>query len=144
MNELLGEETPDSEDFIVQWLTAAADWIGPNIRVAVERKNDDDNPFCLVTLLSGGEDCTVGDGEDVIQLDIFDVGAQAAKETARLIHRRMAELERNLPTVELWDGRKADADYVQTLMKPSRLDYENDRITRYVARYALGLSYVTA
>jgi hypothetical protein len=70
------------------------------------------------------------------------LAAQAAKLTARRVHRRMTLLARQSPTVTLSDGSLANTDYVTPLLKPRRMEYPNERVVRYVARYQLGLSYV--
>jgi hypothetical protein len=138
---LLGEDAPDAEEMVVRWLS-------PLLRTAVERTNDEVLPFCQVTQVDGADDPNEGIDDPVIQLDILDtarsgmLAAQAAKLTARRVHRRMTLLARQSPTVTLSDGSHANADYVTPLLKPRRMEYPNERVVRYVARYQLGLSYV--
>lgn len=141
MTELLDQETPDSEDFMVSWLQ-------PLLRSATERKTDDELPFAQVQLITGEDDEDCGTSDEVIQVDWFDhardgmTAVQAAKQTAREGHRRIRLLARFLEAVELSDGSFAAADYVNTIMKPVRMPYANDQVVRYVARYGLGLSDV--
>ena len=139
--DLLDENAPDAEDFLCAWLA-------PLLRTATERKTDDEMPFCQVARISGEDDQHTGVDTEVLQLDIFDtaraglLAAQNAATTARNVHRRMTLLGRELTTVTLSDGTTANADYVETVIKPFRMAYANDQVVRYVARYQLGLSYV--
>lgn len=139
--DLLDEDTPDAEDFCCSWLA-------PLLRTATERRTDDELPFCVVTRIAGADDAHTGTDTAVVQLDVYDgardgmVAAQAAALTARDVHRRMTLLARELTTVTLSTGALANADYVDTVIKPFRMDYANERVRRYTARYELGLSYV--
>lgn len=139
--ELLDADAPDVEDFLCCWLA-------PLLRTATERKTDDELPFCQVSRISGGDDEHTGYDEAAVQLDIFDhardnmLAVQAAKLTARDVHRRMMLLSREASTVTLSTGQQANADTVATVLKPFRMPYANDQVVRYVARYQLGLSYV--
>lgn len=139
--ETLELDTPDSEDFVVCWLQ-------PVIRAAVERKTDDPLPFAQVQMITGDDDPECGTSDEVIQVDIFDrardgmTAVQAAKLTARAVHRRMLYLVHHPVEVELSDGSTADVDYLGAPMKPTRMPYANDQVVRYVARYNLGLSAV--
>lgn len=141
MPDLLDHETPDEEDFVVSWLQAV-------MRSATERKSDDELPFAQVQYLTGTDDECYGTSDGVVQVDFYDcardglTAAQAAKDTARLGHRSMMFLARNIPDVLLSNGTIAHADYVNTTMKPVRTPYANERVVRYTARYELGLSYV--
>ena len=141
MPDLLDHETPDEEDFVVSWLQSV-------MRSATERKADDDLPFAQVQYVAGSEDEDAGTSDGVIQVDFYDcardglTAEQAAKDTARLGHRSMLFLARNVPEVVLSNGCTACADYVTTTMRPVRMPYANDRVVRYTARYELGLSYV--
>lgn len=139
--DLLDEDTPDAEDFCCAWLA-------PLLRTATERRTDDTLPFCVVTRIAGADDAHTGMDVAVVQLDVYDgardgmVAAQAAALTARDVHRRMMLLARELTTVTLSTGALANADHVDTVIKPFRMDYANERVRRYTARYELGLSYV--
>ena len=54
----------------------------------------------------------------------------------------MTLLSRELTDVTMSDSSVASPNYVRTQLKPFRMPYENERIVRYVARYAVGLAYV--
>ena len=142
MAELLDQDAPDVEDFLVHWLA-------PVLRCAVERKADDPLPFATVVRISGTDDPHEGVDDPVVQVDIFDtvrdglLATQAAAISARNIHRRMTLLMREPDhTVLMSDARHANCDYVATVLRPFRMAYADDRIVRYVARYQVGLSYV--
>lgn len=132
---------PDAEDFVVCWLQ-------PLMRAGTERKPGDVLPFALVQYISGDDCADEGTEDGVIQIDFFDkarngfVAAQNAKTAARLGHRRMLYLGKHLPDVVISDGTVANADYAYTVMTPKRMEYPDESIVRYVARYAVGLSYV--
>ena len=141
MTLLADSAAPDAEDFTVCWLQ-------PQLRAGVERKTDDPFPFAIVQLVTG-EDCVdSGTEDDIIQVDYLDTArdgltaVQAAKMSARDGHRRMLYLAKHIPNVLLSDARWANCDYLGTLQVPKRMDYPNERVVRYTARYTLGLSFV--
>lgn len=136
MIELLDEAAPDAEDFVVCWLQ-------PLLLAAVLRDSDDPFPFAGVQRVAGGDDENEGLDEPIIQVDILDEGVVAASRTARLVDRRMKLLSRTQPDVTMSDGRVANAEWCDTIQKPIRMPYASESVTRYVARYRLGLSYVT-
>lgn len=139
--DLLSEEAPDAEEFFVSWLQ-------PLLRAATEHKTTDSYPFAVVQYISGADDECTGVEDGVVQVDFFDtardgmVAAQAAKMTARQGHRRIMFLAKHIADVELSDGSVANCDYIETSLKPIRMDYADEQVVRYVARYQVGLSYV--
>lgn len=134
--DLLSETAPDAEDFVVQWLL-------PLYPAATERTTGDALPFCVVARISGPDDPDEGLDQPVVQVDTFGVGAAAASLAAKDVHRRMLYLAKHSADVTMSDSSLANADWVETLLKPFRMPYQDDQIVRYVARYQLGLSYVT-
>ncbi len=134
--DILNEDAPDVEDFI-------ACWMQPEIRSAVERKNDDELPFCVVARISGADDPGAGTDDPVVQLDFYALGAAAVKQAANRGHRRMLLLAKYGETVTLSDDSEASADFVDTIIRPARMAFEHEQIVRYTARYHVGLSYVT-
>jgi hypothetical protein len=140
-DDLLTEHAPDAEDFVVSWLQ-------PIIRAAVERKTEDEFPFAIVQYITGTDSVDHGTEDGVIQIDVLDeardgvVAVQAAKYTADQVHRRMMFLARHIPDVTMSDSSVANCDYLNTTEKFHRQPYQNDKVVRYTARYALGLSYV--
>ena len=141
MTLLADSAAPDAEDFVVCWLQ-------PQIRAAVERRTDDPFPFAIVQLITGDDCVDSGTEDDIVQVDFLDcardglTAVQAAKSTAFDGHRRMLYLAKHIPNVLLSDARWANCDYLKTLQVPKRMDYLNERVVRYTALYALGLSFV--
>lgn len=136
MSDLLDREPPDEEDFIACWMT-------PVIVTAVERPQGDVFPYCVAARVSGADDPCAETDDPVVQLDFYGRGVVEARTAARLGHRRMLYLFKNHPTVTMSDGSLADIDFGETLIKPCRMQFTHDVVVRYVARYRLGLSYVT-
>jgi len=140
-DDLLTEESPDAEDFVVCWLQEI-------IRAGTERKADDGFPFAIVQYLTGVDSVDHGTEDGVIQVDVLDtardgmLAAQAAKVTARQVHRRMMYLAKHIPDVTMSDGTVANCDYLNTTERFNRKSYLNEKVVRLTARYALGLSYV--
>ena len=133
--DLWGEDAPDVEDFITCWMQ-------PLMPTAVERAADDALPSCVVTRISGPDEPQSGTDDPVVQLDFYGQGAVEAKQAANEGHRRMMLLARESRNVTMSDSSVANADFVETLLKPFRMTYAHDLIVRYTARYHVGLSYV--
>ena len=81
--------------------------------------------------------------DPLMQIDTFASTDTLAKQASDITHRRMLLLAWDLTnTVTMPDtGLQANAQYVQTKLKPRREDYGDPQIIRYVARYALGLQF---
>ncbi len=133
--DLLDQDAPDDEDFI-------ACWMQPVMACAVQRVVDEELPFCVVTRVSGADDPGCGTDDPVLQLDFYAHGFAAAKQASKRGHRRMTYLFKYSPTVTMSDGSLVNLDFGETIVKPCRMDYADDRIVRYTARYRVGLSYV--
>ena len=140
--DLFPGESPDAEDFFTSWLQ-------PMLRASTEHKQTDSYPFAVVQYISGADDPETGVEDGVVQVDFFDkardgmVAAQAAKITARDGHRRIMYLAHHIADVTMADGSTANCDYINTVMKPVRMDFADEKVVRYVARYQVGLSYVS-
>ncbi|SRX93562.1 hypothetical protein MSP7336_01801 [Mycobacterium shimoidei] len=135
--ELYDLEAPDLEDF-------TACWLQPLVRASTDHNVNDGFPFVLVQRITGSEYPDCGMADEIVQLDIMDNDPQSASRLHRKVHRRMLYLARYAVDVEMSDGSIANADYVRPTLLPQRMDYTNDLIIRYVARYQMGLSYVAA
>lgn len=134
MTDLLDQDAPDVDDFVVTWLQ-------PVIRAAIERETDDVLPFCVVTRVAGDDDQDCGFNSAVIQLDVFARGVVAAKQASKTVRRRMNYLARYLDHVPLSDGA-ASASYVSNQIDFTRAPYADEQIVRLIARYAVGIPYV--
>lgn len=132
---LLDEAPPDDEDFVVCWLQ-------PLLVSSVERETDD-LPYAGVQHVDGASDPDCGTEDSVVQVDILGLGVAAAKIAANRVQRRMELLFWECSDVVMSDGRTANCDFGRTLMRPKRMPYAHEQIVRFVARYELGLSYVT-
>lgn len=127
-------------------------WLQPWIvglggAAGIEFKTDGPVPFAIVEFVTGADSVDEGTEDGVIQVDFLHSAATAAqKQDAKAFvregHRRMLYLAKHIPAVEMSDGSEATCDYLNTLMKPKRMDYLNEKVVRYTARYALGLSVV--
>ncbi|MGU3650689.1 hypothetical protein [Mycolicibacterium sp. A43C] len=143
MSLLLDEDAPDVEDFVSCWLQ-------PLLRAGIERKKDDPWPFALVQRIDGSDSPESGLDDPVVQIDVLyravgpDVDAAAGKIWANKVHRRMTKLGVEYPDVTLSDGSVSGLDYLRVLRRMKREPFGDDMVVRYVARYALGLSYVAA
>lgn len=142
MSDLLGEDAPDVEDFVCVWL-------GVVVPASVTRTLNDPLPFCVVQRVAGEDDPNEGIDDPAVQVDIFDrardgmTAEQAAKKTANMVHRRMNKLARQPDTtIVLSDGTTANIDFMLRSSKPTRMEYADNQIVRYVGRYYPGLSFV--
>lgn len=135
--------TPDPVDYFVAALA-------PIMRAASERQTDDEFPFALVTLIAGVDNPDAGGSDDVIQVDYLDRARNgleaiaAATATAKSGHRRIMHLARNEVGITISDGSTVYADYLKVRQKPIPMPYANDSVRRLVARYDVGLAFVTA
>lgn len=134
-DSLLDVDAPDDEDFVCCWLQ-------PVIRASVERELGDELPFCTVQRISGADDENEGVDDPTTQIDVYGYGVTAAKAASKAMHRRMNRLFRDCPNVTLSDGTIAALDYGETVIKPFRMTYADDKIVRYTARYKLGFTLV--
>lgn len=142
--ELLEEDAPDAEEFVIAWLEALTDTGG---RVAVEREAGAELPFWIVTRVAGPDDPDCFADWPVVDVDLLvdnTSGDQhvAAKDEAKRTHRRMLYLAQHVPDVTMADGSLANCDWVKSLQRPVRMPYSDKNVIRYVARYELGLSFV--
>ncbi|AXQ64922.1 head-tail adaptor [Mycobacterium phage ThetaBob] len=134
--ELLPEAPPNAELVVVAWLT-------PLGRTALRRKAGDPVPFRLVTRVAGGDDPEIGIDTATVSVHTFASTPEAAVTESDRTHRRMSILTVD-PLTEitmLGSGLVVNVDYCRTLMRPTRVDYEDPNVIRYVARYEIGTSY---
>lgn len=134
---LLNECTEDVEEVVVAWLT-------PLRRCAAVRRAGDELPFTLVHHIDGTEKPQEYTADELVSVHTLcdrALGEMAAKDEAKLTHRRMLLLAKTLPVIDLSDGRQASVDFVQIAETP-RWEFYSNEILRKVARYAIGLSYI--
>jgi hypothetical protein len=128
---------PSAELVVVSWLKE----IG---RAGTRRKAGDPIPFRLVTRIAGADDPELCIDTAVVSVHTFAATPEAAVEESQKTHRRMSVLTRNpLTTITLiGSGDVVNVDYCKTVMNPIEVEYSDPNVTRYVARYEIGLSYV--
>lgn len=142
--QLYDRESPDPEDFFIALLQ-------PVMRAAVERTAGDPYPFAIVQQLPiGKDDPDTGTSDVMIQVDFLDTehdGRPAtanAKLTARRGHRAITYAAQHLSDVLLSNAKWANPDYITTDQMPTPMDYVNESVARYTARYSVGFSFVAA
>lgn len=135
MTPLLPDIAPSAELVVVSWLAE----IG---RAGTRRKSGDEIPFRLVTRIAGADDPEVGIDTAVVSVHTFADSPENAVAESQKTHRRMSVLTRNPLTVfTLLSGEVVNVDYCKTVMNPIEVEYDDPNVTRYVARYEVGLSY---
>ncbi len=97
----------------------------------------------MVNGVTDDEDDNLFTDDQVVSVHTFGGTYTEASDAAALTHRRMQLLIHNPGLdVMLTDNTIVNADYVQTLMGPQWVDYADQTINRFVARYKLGLAFV--
>lgn len=132
--DLLNEAPPDVQRVVCVWLR-------PLGRAATQRLAGDPLPFRLVNRVAGADDHLQGIDIAVISVHTFATRADAIDE-ANLTHQRMLYLARHpFTNIELSTGT-ANINFCETVEKPIHQDYGDPNLTRYVARYRIGLDFV--
>lgn len=133
---LLPDVAPSAEQVVVSWLN-------PLGRTGTRRRSSDPIPFRLVTRIAGADIPDQGIDTAVVSVHTFAAGPEAAVAESQKTHRRMSILTRN-PLTEftiLGTSEVVTVDYCRTVMNPIEVEYDDPAVTRYVARYEIGLSY---
>lgn len=143
--ELLDEDVDDVSTILTVWLTPL---LVPG-QVSYNRRAGDPLPFIWHNHLSGDENVEESSVIELVSIHYLhakgDGGAtvlKAFKDGAKLVHRRMLLLARELPDIELPDGRMATIDFCDVFSRPVTQEYGDEQILQKVGRYRLGLSYV--
>ena len=138
MSLLLPDIAPSAELVVVSWLT-------PIGRAGTRRKSGDPVPFRLVTRMAGADVPEVGIDTAVVSVHTFADSPENAVSESQKTHRRMSMLTQDPSLiVTLLDGSEVYVDYCRTVMNPVGVEYGDPAVTRYVARYEIGLSYYEA
>lgn len=134
--ELVPDAAPSAELVVVSWLR-------PLGRAGTRRRAGDPIPFRLVTRVAGTDNPDVGIDTAVVSVHTFADSPENAIDESSRTHRRMSVLTRNpLTTITLrGSGEVMAVDYCRTVMSPIEVEYDDPNVTRYVARYEIGLSY---
>jgi len=92
-------------------------------------------PFFLVRRITGGDD-KITDCP-VVSIHTFHTDMESAEDAAFQCHDLMLAL--NAKTVVNVESGSFNVDLCETVESPKWVDYENDNLERYVARYRLYL-----
>lgn len=133
MTSLNPEAAPAAELVVSAWLSP---W-----KRGTRRKADDPVPFRLIHTVAGRDCPEEGTTESVVSIHTFADSDLAAVQESEATHRRMTLLATN-PLADITvGGQLVCVDYCKTAMLPTRVDYDDPNVVRYVARYDIGLSY---
>lgn len=130
MTEILDIAPADIETFVVGWLM-------PMYRTSISRRAGDPYPFLLIQQVGSKENLEESSADPLVQVDILceqSLGEDAARDVKDRVHARMLQLGRYLEA----DGT---IDWMKVFESPRRMQYENEQIIRYVARYQFGQTY---
>lgn len=135
--ELFDESAPPIELVVSAWLSP---WKRGTRRLA-----GDPLPFRLFRAVAGTDEVDAGLTESVVSIHTFADSPINALTEANKTHRRMLQLANNpLANITIPGGQEVCVDYCKPVMLPTEVDYEDPNVTRYVARYDIGLSYTSA
>ncbi|QIS06758.1 hypothetical protein F5X71_34605 [Nocardia brasiliensis] len=116
----------DTETFVIAYLA-------PLGYVRAEMPNTPPLPFHLVSRITGSDDGVTDWG--TVQIEVFAANRNSARVAARRMHARMLALSPR--AVVATDKGPASIDHRATLLGPAFLDYQDENLQRYVARYEL-------
>ncbi len=136
MTALYDQAPPNAVEYVIAWLRplGLTDW---------NRPSGETLPFRMVNGVTDVEDDNLFTDDQVVSVHTFAATYTEASDAAAQTHRRMQLLIHNPGLdVTLLDNSVVNADYVQTLMAPQWVDYADQTLNRFVARYQLGLSFV--
>jgi hypothetical protein len=119
----------DHEEMLVGYLQP----ISPG-NVSAEMPNDPDLPFVLVTRLSGGDDRITEFA--IMEISVFHNSRSSASSSARSMHSMMLNLKPSTLGLAA-GGVPVRIDRVSTIHGPSWMDYRDENLRQYTARYVI-------
>lgn len=133
-------QSPDGVELLVTWLAPLDGEVGP------QRYAGQGLPYRWVSDAGGGVDDKIM-SRSAFSVHTFASEYWAAREQARLTHRRMLALGPPLAgqqRVTLAGNRIVFVDGVETSEQPTWQDYGDNTVHRFVARYMVDLRFVDA
>ncbi|MDG3012376.1 hypothetical protein G4X40_19740 [Rhodococcus sp. D2-41] len=118
----------DTEQLLVAYLQP----IAPN-QVSVEMPNTPPLPFILVSRVAGGDDRETDLG--IADVHVFHNSRDQARQTARQMHNLIQQLTAKTPVTILDGGPTVHIDRIITIHGPAWVDWQDENLKRYVARY---------
>lgn len=134
---MASEVPPDIEQVLVRYLS-------PLGKVSTKRKAGDPLPQWLVHRVAGADTPEMAQDVASVSIHTFAASKAAAAGASADAHEKMIDLVLN-PLTEIVVGAvTVGIDYCRVLMAPTEIDYQDPNITRYVARYEVGLPYISS
>lgn len=133
--ELYNLAPPNAVEFVVAWLR-------PLGLVDVKRPAGEGLPFRMVNGVTADENIDEFLDQSVVSVHTFATTYTDASDAATVTHQRMLVLADDPSNTVTVNGLPANADWVETVQKPIWVDYGDNTINRFVARYRLGLTFV--
>lgn len=133
---LLDESAPPVELVVSAWLHP---WKRGTQRIA-----GDPLPYRLIHAVAGS-DSVSGVSTSTVSIHTLATSPYEALLEAHRTHRRMMLLSWNpLTEIEIHTDQVVCVDFCNTVMLPTEVDYQDPNVTRYVARYDIGLSHTAS
>jgi hypothetical protein len=140
MTVQLGSAAPNVTAYLLAWLLPLA---GDQHHLGAKRwQAGDPRPYYLVNRIDGADDEYTFSDEPIVSIHVFADSYTEAARLADQMHKRMRVLIDDPSTdVTMADGSIVNAEWVQTVEVPTRRDYGDTSIERFVGRYRLSLHF---
>lgn len=126
---------PSVERVLTAWLSTLG-------QVGTARKANDPVPQRIVTRVDGSDVPESAHDRAVVSIHTFAASEAAAVVESGRTHDRMVELILNpLAEIEVLGGL-VEVDSCECLRVPTRVDWADPKVVRYVGRYALVINYL--
>jgi hypothetical protein len=145
----LGSAAPNVTAYLIAWLLPLA---GDDQHIGAKRwQAGDPRPYFMVNRIDGPDDEYQFSDQPLVSIHVFADDYTTAARLADKLHRRMRKLiedpstDVTVPTAQ--DNGSivnvtVNAEWVQTVEVPTRRDYGDTSIERFVGRYRLSLHFV--
>lgn len=105
------------------------------VNVGIKMIPEDPMPFFLVRRITGGDDMVTD--FPVVSIHTFDSDIESCEDAAFRCHDLMKAL--TAKTTITFGGADHSIDKIEVVETPKWVDYANDNLERYVARYRIHL-----